>query len=137
MDPKPQPPIVPEPPKQDILPDGAKDEQPIETGFKEYDGLLGPLDDINFHRMADTLGIDYEARKIPHVQEKIAFLSDWAKQETKSDDRLTQLLAIKDLAKRLGMPPGMMNKDIVTKLHRWVYLDMQRKRIELQQTLLK
>lgn len=113
-------------------------EKPIESTEaevpeKRWEGKLGPLDDINYHRMADTLDVDYEARKNPHIQEKIAFLTDWAAQETKSDDRLTQALAIKDLCKRLGY--NITGKEMVTKLHRWAYLDMQRKRIELQQAL--
>lgn len=95
---------------------------------------ITPLDDINYHRMADTLDVSYEDRKISHIQEKIAFLTDWAKQETKSDDRLTQALAIKDLCKRLGF--NLTGKEMITKLHKWTYLDLARKRIELQQSLL-
>lgn len=102
------------------------------TGVR--DTPVGPMDDINYHRMADALDIDYQDRKIPHIQEKIAFLADWAKQQTKSEDRLTQTLAIRELCKRLGL--NITGKEMITKLHRWTYLDMQRKRIELQQGLI-
>ena len=103
-----------------------------DTGLR--DAKLGPLDDINFHRMADSLDISYEDRKVPHIQEKIAFLTDWAQAETKSDDRLTQALAIKDLCRRLGF--NLTGKEMVTKLYKWSYLDLARKRIEMQQKLL-
>ncbi|HEX9504144.1 MAG TPA: hypothetical protein VF974_07585 [Patescibacteria group bacterium] len=109
-------------------------EEVKEEAFTNRQEVLTPLDDINYHRMADTLDIDYSDRKIPHIQEKIAFLTDWAKQETKSDDRLTQALAIKDLCKRLGL--NITGKEMVTKLYKWSYLDLQRRRIELQQQLI-
>lgn len=112
-----------------------KSEIMVEKGdFTIREEALTPLDDINYHRMADTLDIDYSDRKIPHIQEKIAFLTDWAKAETKSDDRLTQALAIKDLCKRLGL--NLTGKEMVTKLHKWAYLDLARRRIELQQQLI-
>lgn len=122
-------------PVKSILPDGAATSIDEEKSLgSNREGVLGPLDDINYHRMADTLDIDYEARKNPHIQEKIAFLTDWAKEETKSDDRLAQALAIKDLCRRLGF--NITGKEMVTKLHRWVYLDLARKRIEQKQSLL-
>lgn len=124
-----QPPVAPE------TRETPKVEEPVQEVSREIDSALGPLDDINYHRMADTLDVSYDDRKLPHMQEKIAFLTDWAKQETKSDDRLTQALAIKDLCRRLGF--NLTGKEMITKLHRWTYLDLQRKRIEMQQSLLK
>ena len=112
--------------------DNKPEESEVPSQF--HNNPVGPMDDINYHRMADSLDISSEDRRIPHIQEKIAFLSDWAKQETKSDDRLIQTLAIKDLCKRLGF--NLTGKEMVTKLYKWSYLDLQRKRIELQQTLL-
>src|SRR5258708_7249639 len=121
------------PPKtEEASPENIPPENEISGGLR--DTPVGPMDDINYHRMADALDIGYDDRKVPHIQEKIAFLSDWAKQETKSDDRLTQQLAIKDLCKRLGL--NITGKEMVTKLYKWSYLDLQRRRIELQQQLI-
>src|SRR5438552_1475562 len=66
------------------------------------DEKVSYMDDTNYHRMADMLEISYEDRKDIHTAEKLSFLADWAKEQTKSEDRLQQFLAIKDLSRRLG-----------------------------------
>lgn len=86
------------------------------------------MDDTNYHAMSEFLGIDYQARNNDQVAEKVAFLADWAKDRTKSDDRLQHQMAIKDLIRSLGLQ--MRGEELIYKLYKWTRLDMDRKRIE-------
>ena len=100
-----------------------------------WQGTLGYMDDINYHRMADLLEISYEDRKDQHLAEKLSLLTDWAKEQTKSDDRIQQYQALKNLTSGLGYQ--MKGKELATKLYQWIRLDLDRKRIEAKQELLK
>ncbi len=96
---------------------------------------IGFMDDINYHRLSDSFDIPYEVRKDPDVASKMGYLSDWAKGQTKSDDRLQQIIAIKQLAKSLGLQ--YTGKSLVTKLYQWARLDQDRKRIEMKMEAMK
>lgn len=92
------------------------------------------LDFPDYHRFADFFDISAFDRKDTHVADKLSVLWEWGRQETKSDDRLKISMQIKDLAKRLGVPST--GKDLVTKLHQWIRLDYDRKRIESKMNLI-
>ena len=100
-----------------------------------WEGTLSFMDDMNYHRMSDFFEVSYEDRKVHHLAEKLSVLTDWAKEQTKSDDRLQQQQAIKNLINGLGYQ--IKGKELVTKLHQWVRLDIDRRRIEQQMELLK
>lgn len=95
---------------------------------------IGFMDNIDYHRVADGLDVSYEDRKSPTIATKLSFLYDWAKEVTKSDDRITRLEAIKGLQKRLGIPGRGI--DTIKKLYQWARLDQDRQRIEREQQLI-
>ena len=93
------------------------------------------MDDMNYHHMAEQMDISYEDRRDLQVAEKLSFLADWAKDQTKSEDRLQHALALKQLTRTLGL--SMTGNDLVKKLYAYTRLDMDRKRIEQKMSLLK
>jgi len=107
--------------------------KPMHEGL--WEGTLGFMDDINYHRMSDLLEVSYEDRRDHHLAEKISFLTDWAKEQTKSDDRMTQYMAIKQLTNGLGYQ--IKGKELLIKLYHWTKLDLNRRKIEQAMELLK
>ena len=93
------------------------------------------MDDMNYHHMAEQMDISYEDRRDLQIAEKLSFLADWAKDQTKSEDRLQHALALKQLTRTLGL--SMTGNDLVKKLYAYTRLDMDRKRIEQKMSLLK
>lgn len=92
------------------------------------------MDFVDYHRACDHFDIKYDERNNQHLAEKISYLMDWAKDRTKSDDRVDKLAAIKNIASSLGL--SVMGKELVTKLYQWVRLDQDRLRIEKEQSLI-
>lgn len=101
-------------------------QKPLEE--KDRGSELGYLDDLEYHRVSDMLDISYDDRKDQRLAEKVSFLIDWARDITKTTDRTTNLLEIKDLARRLGITHKGV--DLVKKLWQWTKLDVRRKFIE-------
>lgn len=92
------------------------------------------MDDLNYHRMADMFDLSYEDRKDDSIAEKFSFLADWAKEHSKSEDRLDQYLAIKDLTRSLGYQST--GKDLIKKLYQWTRLDQDRRQVEKKMELI-
>lgn len=92
------------------------------------------MDDADYHRVADFLEVTYDERKDVKLAEKMAYLYDWAKTETGSEDRIKRLEAIKGLQKRLGI--SQTGKETIKKLFQYTRLDQDRKRIEAEMGLL-
>ena len=92
------------------------------------------MDDVEYHRVADFLDVGYEDRKDVRVAQKLSYLYDWAKETTKSDDRIKRLEAVKDLQKRLGLP--QTGPETIKKLYQYARLDQQRRKLEGEMELM-
>lgn len=97
------------------------------------DELMGVAENIEFHRVADFLEVDYSERQDPALAERIDFIYRWG-QETGGEDRIKALMAIKNLQKALGFTDK--GKNAIKKLYKWIRLDTQRKSTEAQMELL-
>lgn len=96
--------------------------------YTESPNPVSFLDFADYHRLADFFNINELDRKDTHIADELAYLYDWGKEETKSEDRLQVSLCLKELAKRIGVPET--GKSLIKKLYQWVRLDYDRKRIE-------
>ena len=95
---------------------------------------MGFQDDPDYHRTADALEISYDDRKDSRVAEKVQYLMEWAKESSGKEDRVEQLLALKQLQKMLGFTEkGLIS---IKKLYQWTRLDSQRRRIEKQMEII-
>lgn len=94
---------------------------------------MGVAENIEYHRVADFMEIDYNERQDPELAKKIDYVYKWGQTESGSEDRLQALLAIKNAIKGLGMTEK--GKDMITKLYKWMRLDSSRKRIEQEMQL--
>ncbi len=99
-----------------------------------WEGLMNHMDYPDYHRMADFYDVQHEDRRDDFLAEKISYLTEWAKETTKSDDRLQHQEIIKNLIKDLGY--SMKGKELVTKLHKWARLDLDKQRIKKEMELL-
>lgn len=88
------------------------------------------LFDPKFHRLADFLGVDKYKRDDPKLAQKVAFLSDWAEDNSKSDDFPVILKTLIGLKKDLGTT--LRGETLVRELYKWTRLDADSKRIEQQ-----
>lgn len=98
-------------------------------------GELGYMDDIEYHRIADSLDISYEDRQVATVATKLSFLYDWAKETTKSDDRITRIEAIRGLQRSLGIQGKGL--ETIKKLYQYARLDQDRRRIEREMSVIQ
>ena len=92
------------------------------------------MDDIDYHRVADHFEVDYETRRDENLAKNLSFIFDWAKTQTKSDDRVLNLEVLRGLTKNLGI--NYKGKELVKKLYQWTRLDQQRQRIEKEMGLM-
>ena len=92
------------------------------------------LDDIEYHKMAGIFDISLQERQDSHVAEKLSFLTDWAKNKTKSEDKTTQMLEIKNLQKQLGITHRGI--PLITRLYQYARLDQTKQQIENEMRLL-
>lgn len=113
--------------KEDPTPKEVEEQTRPEEPKEHVEGL-SYIDDLEYHRVADSLGIDYELRADPHIHERLSYLYDWAKTEAKSDDRLLRVEAIRNLIRSTGLQ--MKGKELLLKLYQYLRLDEDRKRIE-------
>ena len=100
---------------------------PVQEESVHLEGL-GFMDNIEYHRAADGLDINYEDRNDSKVSEQVDYLMDYAKEITGKEDRLDLLLALKSIQRSLGYTET--GKTGLKKLYNWVRLDSQRRRIE-------
>jgi hypothetical protein len=98
------------------------------------DGKVSYMDDIEYHRMSDFLDVGYEDRKDPHLANKLSFLTEWAQQAVKSQDRILVMERIKQLKTQLGLTD--VGLPLIKKLYQWTRLDARRLSIEREQQLL-
>lgn len=91
------------------------------------------LDDTSYHKTAEFFDIAYDDRRDQSLFEKIGLIQEWAKQKAKSNDPVDTLSEINALKKRLGLQ--MVGKELVTKLHRYIRLSMDRDRLEKEMKL--
>lgn len=92
------------------------------------EGTLSYMDDIEYHRMADFMGLDYESRKDSQMAEKLSYLYDWAQKSTGSDKRVDNFMALKAIWRGMGM--NTIGSEMVKGLYKWTRLDAQRQKIE-------
>ena len=97
-------------------------------------GDINFMDNIEYHRVADSLDISYEDRKVTTLATKISFLYDWAKEVTKSDDRMTRVEAIVGLQRQLGIQGK--GPETIKKLYQYARLDQDRRRIEREMNII-
>ena len=101
----------------------------------QYKGLNSFMDDMNYHQMAEHFDISYEDRRDTKIAEQLGYLADWAKVQTKSDDKLQHQLALKQLTRNLGLQ--MTGLLLVKNLYQYARLDQDRRRIEAKMGVLK
>jgi len=97
--------------------------------------LMGIAENIEYHRVADFLEIDYSERQDPNLAGKIDAIYRWGQDSAGSEDRIEALMAIKNLTKAMGITDRGTEK--IKKLYKWIKLDTTRKRIEKEMELLK
>jgi len=107
------------------------------TEVREHDGAwiegMSYLDDIDYHKMAQTFDISLQERQDPRVAEKLSFLTDWAKRKTGSEDSTTQMLEVKNLGKQLGLT--YRGYDLIKRLYQYARLDENKQQIEKEMEL--
>lgn len=118
----------------DQTPPPTKEENDVAQHEPERIEQMGFQDNPDYHRTADALEISYEDRKNPKVVEEIQYLMEWAKESTGKEDRVEQLLALKQLQKMLGFTEKGLTS--IKKLYQWTRLDSQRRRIEKQMEII-
>jgi len=107
-------------------------ETPIVPG--EQPDLINPMENIEYHRVADFMGIDYNERQDPHVAEKIDYIFRWGQDTSGSEKRIDALMAVKNLIKGMGITDK--GKEMIKKVYRWIRLDNNRRSIEKEMELL-
>lgn len=121
-----------------FTPDKEEPSIPVNTNplvDPEYKGLTTFMDDINYHSMAESFDVSYEDRRDPKMAEKLSYLADWAKEESKSEEIAEQKLTIKKLAKALGYQST--GPTLITKLYQYARLDQDRRRIDKEMEVLQ
>ena len=96
--------------------------------------LMSTSENIEYQRVSDFLGVDYNERQDPRMAEKIDFIYRWGQTESGSEDRLKALIAIQNLNKGLGYTEK--GPEMIKKLYRWMRLDTSRKKIEQEMQLI-
>lgn len=112
----------------------AQEPPPVADPELARKGDMGYMDDLEYHRVADFLEIGYEERKISGMAEKLSYLYDWAKEATKSDDRIVRLEAIRTLQRSLGIQGK--GAETIGRLWQYARLDQHRRKIEREMSLL-
>jgi len=100
---------------------------------KVFEKATSFLDNTSYHKTAEFFEISYDERRDPSLFEKISTIQEWARQKTKSQDPVDALSEINELRKRLGLQ--VKGKELVTKLHRYIRLSMDRDRLEKEMKL--
>jgi hypothetical protein len=116
---------MPDEPKIEEKPVDKETAKPTATPVENN---LNYMDDLEYHQVADWMGIGYEERKDPKLAEKLSFLYDWAKEKTGSSDRIDRLEAIRAIQKQMGV--NNLSKDTIKKMYMYVRLDKQRQKVE-------
>jgi len=85
------------------------------------------MDDINYHKMADFMGVDYDARKDSSLAEKLSWLYDWAEEMVGSSER-------EDVYKELQMFKKFIANDekgldAINKMYKWTRLEKDKWKI--------
>lgn len=96
------------------------------------DELMGVAENIEYHRVADFMGVDYNERQDPKLAEEIDTIYRWG-QDMGGEDRVKALMAVKNLQKALGFTDK--GKEAIKKLYKWIRLDTRRKSIETEMKL--
>jgi hypothetical protein len=96
--------------------------------------LMGLPENIEYNRVADFLGVDYQERQDPKLAERIDYIYRWGQTEAGSEDRLKSLIAVQNLIKGLGYTEK--GKEMIRKVYRWMKLDTTRKNIEKEMELI-
>lgn len=87
---------------------------------------------IEYQRFCDDLGMDRYKRSEPEVANKVAFLYDYAREQTGSEDGTTISKFISDLTRTLGYQ--VRGDTLVNTLFQWTRLDVDHQRLQLKQT---
>lgn len=100
---------------------------------KVFEKATSFLDNTSYHKTAEFFDIAYDDRRDQSLFEKIGLIQEWARQKAKSSDQVDTLSEINELRKRLGLQ--MKGKELVTRLHRYIRLSMDRDRLEKEMKL--
>jgi len=119
--------------KTDDVPASAEENKAVQTEPTNI-GQMGFQDDPEYHRTADALEVSYDDRKDPKVVERIQYLLDWAREFSGKEDRLDQVLAIKELRRSLGWTEIGLTS--IKKLYQWTRLDSKRRTLEKEMELI-
>lgn len=115
-------------------PETPVEQEVVEPESKKEESKVSFLDNMDYHRMADFYDLSLEERRDQNTAEKLSFMTDWAKEHTKSDERIAHQEALQELKKRLGWTEK--GKELIIKLYKYLRLDAQRVRLEREMALL-
>lgn len=86
--------------------------------------------DMNYHKMADFIGLNDQERMDQKVANKVAYLRDF----TKEVDDLDAMIKIRDLKKSMGLQSK--GKDLLNNLYQYARLIQERQRIDKEMSLI-
>jgi len=119
--------------KEDTQPVEEKSEQTPEPE-KIFEKATSYMDNMDYHKVAEFFDIAYEDRRDTSLFEKLGLIQEWAMTKSKSSDIIDALSQVNELKKRLGLQ--MKGRDLVTRLHRYLRLSMDRERLEKEMKLI-
>ncbi len=88
--------------------------------------------DVAALRLMDHFEVPMHERKDRAMLDKLNYIYAWAGEQSKSDDSVDVMTALRDLEGRLGLT---FRDKKVESLYRWIRLDKERRRIEKEQAL--
>lgn len=86
--------------------------------------------DMNYHKMADFLGLKKDDKMDFDIAQKVAYLRDF----TKEKDELDAMVKIRDVIKQLGVT--FQGKELVNHLYKYTRLYQDRIRVDKEISLL-
>ena len=98
-----------------------------------WQDVVTHLDNTDYHKMANFLGVNSDDRRDPKVAERIGFLGDWAKEICGSDDVSDHYAIVKQFIRDLGLP--MVGKELIDRIYRFARLEQERRRIDKEMEL--
>lgn len=87
---------------------------------------------IEYQRFCDDLGVDRYKRLEPELANRVAFLYDYAREQTGSEDGTVVSKFVADLTKSLGYQ--VRGDTLVNTLFQWTRLDTDHQRLQMKQT---
>lgn len=125
--------VQPEPQKIQIEVVQPKADQPAPPPEPERkDSGVDYKYNIEYQRFCDDLGMDRFKRLEPEVANRVAYLYDYAREQTGSEDGTVVSKFVSDLTQTLGYQ--VRGETLVNTLFQWTRLDMDHQRLQMKQT---